>query len=403
MRLFAGDRIYKILDRLGTHRRGGQRGADRGRDALQADREGPAQGRGAELPHPQARARVRRRDEPAARGRLQLPRRDPRGPRHGRRRRASEIAERDRAPGRGVHRRATSSRTGTSRACSRRSRRSSRRAPSSTEIDARPDRPRGAGRAPPGGGRRACTTAREEELGDELMRALERFLLLQIIDQRWREHLYDMDYLREGIHLRGFAQIEPLVAYKNEAFKLFRDLMNTIWADFARDDLPRRGRDRGPERRRAAAVSSAGRARARARARGSRSVTYSGGAAAQPSALADGRRGRAPRPQALRRGGRRRARRAAARRPTTSRSAATTPAGAGRARSTRSATAPSAPAYPWRWWRTNVGVILNVMRCSEAWRYGYSSAPMNFLARRSMCPSAPSVRPSAVPRISTKL
>ena len=43
-----------------------------------------------------------------------------------------------------------------------------------------------------------------------------------------------MDYLREGIHLRGFAQIEPLVAYKNEAFDLFSDLMNTIWSDFAR-------------------------------------------------------------------------------------------------------------------------------------------------------------------------
>ena len=75
---------------------------------------------------------------------------------------------------------------------------------------------------------------REQELGEELMRALERFLLLQIIDQRWREHLYDMDYLREGIHLRGFAQIEPLVAYKNEAFELFRDLMNSVWGDFAR-------------------------------------------------------------------------------------------------------------------------------------------------------------------------
>src|SRR4051812_31719609 len=45
---------------------------------------------------------------------------------------------------------------------------------------------------------------REAELGPELMRALERYLLLQIIDNRWREHLYDMDYLREGIHLRGF-------------------------------------------------------------------------------------------------------------------------------------------------------------------------------------------------------
>ena len=75
---------------------------------------------------------------------------------------------------------------------------------------------------------------RETELGDELMRALERFLLLQIIDQRWREHLYDMDYLREGIHLRGFAQIDPLVAYKNEGFGLFQDLMNSIWSDFAR-------------------------------------------------------------------------------------------------------------------------------------------------------------------------
>ena len=75
---------------------------------------------------------------------------------------------------------------------------------------------------------------REAELGDEVMRAVERFLLLQFIDTRWREHLYDMDYLREGIHLRGFAQIEPIVAYKNEAFTLFADLMNTIWADFTR-------------------------------------------------------------------------------------------------------------------------------------------------------------------------
>jgi preprotein translocase subunit SecA len=75
---------------------------------------------------------------------------------------------------------------------------------------------------------------REEELGPELMRALERYLLLQLIDERWREHLYDMDYLREGIHLRGFAQIEPIVAYKNEAFALFTDLMNSIWSDFTR-------------------------------------------------------------------------------------------------------------------------------------------------------------------------
>src|SRR5947209_7018005 len=76
--------------------------------------------------------------------------------------------------------------------------------------------------------------AREQELGEELMGALERFLLLQIIDERWQEHLFDMDYLREGIHLRGFAQIDPLVAYKNEAFTLFGDLMNSVWADYTR-------------------------------------------------------------------------------------------------------------------------------------------------------------------------
>ncbi len=80
----------------------------------------------------------------------------------------------------------------------------------------------------------ALYDARQEALGEDMMGALERFLLLQTIDERWREHLFDMDYLREGIHLRGFAQIDPLVAYKNEAFTLFGDLMNIVWADYAR-------------------------------------------------------------------------------------------------------------------------------------------------------------------------
>ena len=75
---------------------------------------------------------------------------------------------------------------------------------------------------------------REEDFGEELMRALERYMLLQIIDNRWREHLHDMDYLREGIHLRGFAQIDPLVAYKNEGFEMFTELMNNVWDEFAR-------------------------------------------------------------------------------------------------------------------------------------------------------------------------
>ena len=75
---------------------------------------------------------------------------------------------------------------------------------------------------------------REQSFGEELMREVERYLLLEIIDQHWQEHLYDMDYLQQGIHLRGAAQIEPLVAYKNEAFTLFEDLMNNVWSDFAR-------------------------------------------------------------------------------------------------------------------------------------------------------------------------
>ena len=66
------------------------------------------------------------------------------------------------------------------------------------------------------------------------MRQLERAILLQIIDNRWREHLYEMDYLREGIHLRGFAQIDPLVAYKNEGFTMFEALMYSIWEEFGR-------------------------------------------------------------------------------------------------------------------------------------------------------------------------
>jgi preprotein translocase subunit SecA len=133
----------------------------------------------------------------------------------------------------------------------------------------------------------ALYEGREQQLGEELMRALERYLLLQIIDQRWREHLYDMDYLREGIHLRGFAQIEPLVAYKNEAFTLFSDLMNTIWADFARMIFHVEVEVEGAN----GAAGAADYERRPAPAGGSStrpgSVSYSGGVGTpQPSALA---------------------------------------------------------------------------------------------------------------------
>jgi preprotein translocase subunit SecA len=66
--------------------------------------------------------------------------------------------------------------------------------------------------------------AKEEELGPELMRELERFIILQVVDTRWREHLENMDYLREGVHLRAMAQKDPLVEYTGEGHVMFEEL-----------------------------------------------------------------------------------------------------------------------------------------------------------------------------------
>jgi preprotein translocase subunit SecA len=60
------------------------------------------------------------------------------------------------------------------------------------------------------------------------MRDLERFIVLQTVDIRWREHLENMDYMREGIHLRGMAQKDPLVEYRNEGHAMFLDLNRAI-------------------------------------------------------------------------------------------------------------------------------------------------------------------------------
>src|SRR5437588_2871629 len=66
--------------------------------------------------------------------------------------------------------------------------------------------------------------AKEEELTSDLMRELERFVILQVVDQRWREHLDAMDYLREGVHLRAMAQKDPLVEYQHEGHLMFQEL-----------------------------------------------------------------------------------------------------------------------------------------------------------------------------------
>ena len=289
VRLFAGDRIYRILDNkfLGPVGRG-RATRSRSRHKMLSKQIEGAQKKVEEqnFLHPQARPRVRRRDEPAARDHLRVPRPDPRGRGHVGDAR-EQIADAIERHLRASTWRASSRRTGTSTRCSRSSSRSTRSLSSVEDIEPSAHRPRVArsselredvveaydereeelgeelmralerfiGREErsrttsttcvEGEGREALVeklrddvvdayNEREEELGDELMRALERFMLLQIIDERWREHLHDMDYLREGIHLRGFAQIDPLVAYKNEGFEMFTELMNNIWDEFAR-------------------------------------------------------------------------------------------------------------------------------------------------------------------------
>src|SRR5919199_1602059 len=67
-----------------------------------------------------------------------------------------------------------------------------------------------------------------EQFGPELMREIERFLVLQVVDARWREHLDAMEYLREGIHLRAMAQKDPLVEYTSEGHLMFEELGQTI-------------------------------------------------------------------------------------------------------------------------------------------------------------------------------
>jgi len=94
-----------------------------------------------------------------------------------------------------------------------------------------------------------------------------------VIDNRWREHLFDMDYLREGIHLRGFAQIDPLVAYKNEGFTMFEELMHSIWDEFSRLVYRAQIEVQPPE---GAAVAAGP---------DEQSFDYSGPAEGQPSAL----------------------------------------------------------------------------------------------------------------------
>ena len=75
---------------------------------------------------------------------------------------------------------------------------------------------------------RAAYDRREAEMGTEVMRELERRVILSVLDRKWREHLYEMDYLREGIGLRAYSQRDPLVEYQREGFDMFAAMMDGI-------------------------------------------------------------------------------------------------------------------------------------------------------------------------------
>ena len=70
--------------------------------------------------------------------------------------------------------------------------------------------------------------AKAEEIGAERMRYTERMIMLQLLDQHWKDHLLSMDHLKEGIGLRGYGQKDPLVEYKKESFHMFQQMMDTL-------------------------------------------------------------------------------------------------------------------------------------------------------------------------------
>jgi preprotein translocase subunit SecA len=69
---------------------------------------------------------------------------------------------------------------------------------------------------------------KEAQLGPETMRSLEKHIMLTVLDKSWKEHLASMDYLRQGIHLRGYAQKQPKQEYKKEAFELFSSMLEKV-------------------------------------------------------------------------------------------------------------------------------------------------------------------------------
>ena len=114
---------------------------------------------------------------------------------------------------------------------------------------------------------------REAAIGQERMLFHQRMLMLQIVDQQWKDHLYSLDHLKEGIGLRGYGQRDPLVEYKKESFQMFQDLMDRIDEEILRWSFlyqpvaaPEPAPEPAPEAAALARALAVTRARARARA-----------------------------------------------------------------------------------------------------------------------------------------
>ncbi|MGI5823430.1 MAG: preprotein translocase subunit SecA [Dethiobacteria bacterium] len=99
----------------------------------------------------------------------------------------------------------------------------------------------------------ACYEAREKEIGSEVMRELERVILLRVVDSRWMEHIDIMHELRQGVWLRSFGQQDPLIEYKHEAYEMFQEMISSLQEDVIRLLFHVKVDQAPPSRRQAAA------------------------------------------------------------------------------------------------------------------------------------------------------
>ena len=259
-------------------RRGGPRGADRGRHALQADREGAEEGRGAELPAAQARARVRRRHERAAADRLQVPQRDPRGQGHGRpgprRDRCRHRAHRRRVHARRLHRG-----LGSRRPVHGAGRHLPDRAHRHRGSLARGDRPRAAHQAAsPTAPSRSTTSARPSSATRSCARS-SASCCCSSSTRAGASTSTTWTTCARASTCAASPRSSRSWRTRTRRSRCFADLMNTIWADFTRmvfnlEFEAAEGEE--PEQRYETSGSSTRPGR----------VSYSGGSGAAPSALA---------------------------------------------------------------------------------------------------------------------